>query len=104
MQVDKIPPKVEHCPGDLWVITRNGSALVSWDEPHFSDNVGVAKIQEKSGHRPGQTLLWGIYQIAYVATDEAGNAATCNFKVSVLCKYIKTFSPDKIKLTWFSFS
>ena len=84
--MDKIAPKVEYCPGDLWIITRNGSALVSWDEPHFSDNVGVVKILEKSGHRPGQTLLWGMYQIAYVALDEAGNSATCSFKVSVLCK------------------
>jgi hypothetical protein len=87
VEVDKIPPKVEYCPGDLWIITKNGSALVTWDEPHFSDNVAVVKIQEKNGHRPGQTLLWGMYQIAYVALDEAGNSATCNFKVSVLCKH-----------------
>lgn len=78
--------KVEYCPGDLWIITKNGSALVVWDEPHFTDNVGITKIQEKNGHRPGQTLLWGIYQIAYVASDAAGNTATCTFKVSVLCK------------------
>lgn len=51
------------------------------------------KVEEKSGHRPGQTLLWGIYQIAYVAYDGAGNAATCTFKVSLLCKYMYgTFS------------
>lgn len=82
LEVDKIPPKVEYCPGDLWFITKNGSALVAWDEPHFSDNVGVVGVQEKSGHRPGQTLLWGIYQIAYVASDAAGNTATCTFKVN----------------------
>ncbi|KAJ8978624.1 hypothetical protein NQ317_011256 [Molorchus minor] len=39
---DKIPPKVEYCPGDLWIITKNGSALVAWDEPQFSDNKRVA--------------------------------------------------------------
>lgn len=83
-----MPPKVEYCPGDLWVIAKNGSAIVSWDEPHFSDNVGVVKIQEKNGHRPGQTLLWGTYDIAYVAYDEAGNTATCHFRVSLLCKYL----------------
>lgn len=73
----------------MWIITKNGSAIVSWDEPHFTDNVGITKIQEKNGHRPGQTLLWGIYQIAYVASDAAGNTATCTFKVSVLCEYIR---------------
>lgn len=82
----QIPPKVEHCPGDLWVIAKNGSAIVNWDEPHFSDNVGVVKVVERNNHRPGQTLLWGIYQIAYVAYDAVGNTATCSFKVSLLSK------------------
>jgi len=84
----KVPPRVEHCPGDLWVVAQNGSAVVTWDEPEFSDNVGVAQIVERSGHRPGQSLLWGTYQIAYVGYDQAGNSATCSFKVYVLCKYI----------------
>ncbi|CAG9863735.1 unnamed protein product [Phyllotreta striolata] len=95
LEVDKIPPKVEYCPGDLWIITKNGSALVVWDEPHFTDNVAITKIQEKSGHRPGQTLLWGIYQIAYVASDAAGNTATCTFKVSVLSEFCPEL-PDPV--------
>ncbi|KAH1029275.1 hypothetical protein HUJ05_002540 [Dendroctonus ponderosae] len=95
LEVDKISPKVDYCPGDLWIITKNGSALVVWDEPHFTDNVGVVSVQEKSGHRPGQTLLWGVYQIAYVASDEAGNAATCTFKVSVLSEFCPEL-PDPV--------
>ncbi|XP_055681349.1 sushi, von Willebrand factor type A, EGF and pentraxin domain-containing protein 1 isoform X2 [Lutzomyia longipalpis] len=87
LEVDKEPPHVEHCPGDLWVIARNGSAVVNWDEPHFSDNIGVVKIAEKNGHRPGQTLLWGSYDITYVAADAAGNTATCTFKVSLLPEF-----------------
>jgi len=86
--VDKVPPRVEHCPGDLWVVARNGSAVVSWDEPEFSDNIGISNVVERSGHRPGQSLLWGTYHIAYVSYDQAGNAATCSFKVYVLCKYL----------------
>ncbi|XP_063243609.1 sushi, von Willebrand factor type A, EGF and pentraxin domain-containing protein 1 isoform X2 [Bacillus rossius redtenbacheri] len=95
LQVDKVAPQVEHCPGDLWVIAKNGSATVSWDEPHFTDNVGVVKIEERSGHRPGQTLLWGSYTIAYVAFDQAGNAATCSFKVYVLAEFCPEL-PDPI--------
>ncbi|XP_075226178.1 sushi, von Willebrand factor type A, EGF and pentraxin domain-containing protein uif [Lycorma delicatula] len=87
LQVDKIPPKVEHCPGDLWVIAKNGTAVVTWDEPKFVDNVGIVRIEEKSGHRPGQTLLWGTYNIAYVAFDQAGNSAACAFKVYVLAEF-----------------
>lgn len=86
LESDKIPPKVEHCPGDLWVIAKNGSAIVSWDEPRFVDNVGIVRIQEKNGHKSGQTLMWGTYDISYVAYDQAGNSASCNFKVYVLCK------------------
>lgn len=87
LEQDKEPPRVEYCPGDLWIIARNGSALVNWDEPHFSDNVGVTKIIEKSGHRSGQTLLWGTYEITYIASDAAGNSATCSFKVSLLSEF-----------------
>lgn len=61
--------------------------MVTWDEPRFVDNVGVVRVEEKSGHRPGQTLLWGTYHIAYVAFDQAGNTATCSFRVYILCKY-----------------
>lgn len=86
LESDKIPPKVEHCPGDLWVIAKNGSSIVTWDEPRFTDNVGIAKIQEKNGHKSGQTLMWGTYDISYVAYDQAGNSASCNFKVYLLCK------------------
>ncbi|EZA50646.1 Sushi, von Willebrand factor type A, EGF and pentraxin domain-containing protein [Ooceraea biroi] len=87
LEADKIPPKMEHCPGDLWVIAKNGSSIVTWDEPRFSDNVGIVKIQEKNGHRSGQTLLWGTYDISYVAYDQAGNSASCSFKVYVLSDF-----------------
>lgn len=92
IDMDKEPPKVEHCPGDLWVIARNGSAIVTWDEPHFSDNVAVSKIVERNGHRSGQTLLWGTYDITYIASDAAGNSATCNFKVSLLPEFCPPLS------------
>lgn len=84
----QLPPKVEHCPGDLWVIAKNGTAVVTWDEPQFSDNIGITRVEEKSGHRPGQTLLWGTYHIAYVAFDQSGNSATCAFKVYILGRYV----------------
>ncbi|KAK6617037.1 hypothetical protein RUM44_005394 [Polyplax serrata] len=92
LEVDKIPPQVEHCPGDLWVIAKNGSSIVNWDDPEFSDNVKVVKVVEKNNHRPGQTLLWGTYQIAYVAYDQAGNTATCAFKVYVLSEFCPELS------------
>ncbi|GAB0094394.1 sushi, von Willebrand factor type A, EGF and pentraxin domain-containing protein 1 [Sergentomyia squamirostris] len=102
LEVDKESPHVEHCPGDLWVIARNGSAVVNWDEPHFSDNIGVVKIAEKNGHRPGQTLLWGSYDITYIAADAAGNTATCTFKVSLLRKSSSSLVEDSVLIDVFS--
>lgn len=83
LEHDKEPPKVEHCPDDLWIIARNGSSIVNWDEPHFSDNVGVTKIIERNGRRSGQSFLWGSYDITYIAYDAAGNTADCSFKVTL---------------------
>lgn len=95
IDVDKEPPHVQHCPGDIWVISRNGSARVEWDEPVFVDNVGITKLIERSGHRSGQTLLWGAYEITYIASDAAGNTASCSFKVSVLSEFCPTL-PDPV--------
>jgi len=85
LDVDKTPPVAEICPqGDVWVATANGSASVSWEEPIFSDNVRVDRVVNRGGLKPGQTLQWGTYDVAYVAYDEAGNTAQCAFKIYVL--------------------
>ncbi|XP_045614794.2 uncharacterized protein uif isoform X1 [Procambarus clarkii] len=84
LERDKTPPRVDHCPGDIWVITRNGSAVVDWDEPVFSDNIGIEQVVDKSGYSPGQAFTWGTYDVARVAYDVAGNSATCSFNVYVL--------------------
>lgn len=82
----QVAPVVEYCPGDLWVIAKNGSAIVRWDEPVFTDNVGVGRVERRDNHYPGQTLMWGTYTVAYVAYDRAGNSETCSFKVYLLGK------------------
>lgn len=87
IDIDKEAPLVKYCPGDLWIISRNGSAQVTWDEPEFTDNVGVVRVIERNGHRSKQTLLFGTYDIIYIASDAAGNTAMCSFKVSVLSEF-----------------
>ena len=78
--------------GDLWIATTNGSAFVTWDEPIFADNVRVEKVINKGGLKPGQALQWGTYDVAYVAYDEAGNTAQCDFKIYVLSKFLFWFN------------
>ncbi|CAL4150116.1 unnamed protein product [Meganyctiphanes norvegica] len=84
LERDKTPPRVDYCPGDIWVITRNGSDVVDWDEPVFSDNIGVESVTDLSGYSAGQAFSWGTYHVAKVAYDAAGNSATCSFNVFVL--------------------
>ena len=56
LQRDKTPPRVDHCPGNIWVITNNGSSIVTWDRPRFTDNIGVEDVIESSGFFPGQVM------------------------------------------------
>jgi len=84
LERDKTPPRVDYCPGDIWVITRNGSDVVDWDEPVFSDNIKVESVKDLSGYSAGQAFSWGTYHVAKVAYDAAGNSATCSFNVFVL--------------------
>ena len=82
----------------MWIATTNGSAFVNWDEPIFADNVRVEKVINKGGLKPGQALQWGTYDVAYVAYDEAGNTAQCDFKIYVLSKYSLKLKKDWLSL------
>ncbi|XP_076035426.1 sushi, von Willebrand factor type A, EGF and pentraxin domain-containing protein uif [Oratosquilla oratoria] len=84
LERDKVPPRVDNCRGDIWVITRNGSAVVDWEEPIFSDNVDVTQVVDESDYKSGQAFTWGTYTIARVAYDAAGNSARCEFNIYVL--------------------
>ena len=122
LKEDKIPPTVDYCPqgnfleenpfkvdlteilfiyiffnfpGDVWVATSEGSAIVRWDIPNFSDNVGVEKVINKGGLRPEQALQWGTYDVAYVAYDGAGNTAQCDFKIYVLKQFCPPLDPPE---------
>lgn len=32
-------PRIEYCPGELWITAHNVSAVVNLDKPHFNDNI-----------------------------------------------------------------
>ncbi|XP_055635764.1 uncharacterized protein LOC129775276 isoform X1 [Toxorhynchites rutilus septentrionalis] len=83
LESDKEPPRMEYCPSDMWIIAKNGSSIVHWDEPRFTDNTGVTKIIERNGRRPGQSFLLGSYDITYIAYDASGNTASCSFKITL---------------------
>jgi len=91
LQQDKSPPQVLHCPSDLWVISRNITTTVTWDEPSFVDDLSPRSVQvaEAHGFTPGMAFFPGDYDVSYVAVDESGNTARCDFQIHVL----KDFCP-----------
>jgi len=95
-QNDKIAPTVAYCPGDLWIATTNGSAFVTWDIPKFTDNQGISTLNiMKPSLTPGQALHWGTYEISYIAYDDAGNSATCAFKIFVVESFCPPLDPPE---------
>ena len=82
-----MPPKVLHCPSDLWVISKNVTTFVNWDVPQFVDDLKSVQVAEANNNRPGQAFLPGEYDISYVAVDESGNTARCDFQIHVLREF-----------------
>ena len=89
LQQDKIPPRVLHCPSDLWVISKNVTTVVTWEEPSFVDDLKSVQVAETHNYFPGQSFFSGDYDVSYIAVDEAGNTARCDFQIHVL----KDFCP-----------
>ncbi|XP_037083875.1 LOW QUALITY PROTEIN: neurogenic locus notch homolog protein 1-like [Pollicipes pollicipes] len=81
---DKTPPRVDFCPGDLWVQAGNGSTAVRWDKPRFSDDDKLMSVKEIRDYAPGQLFPWGSHDIVYIARDDAENSALCSFRIHVL--------------------
>ncbi len=79
MLVDRLMPKVDVCPGDLYVVTPLKEVNVSWQEPQFSDETQIDRVEHNL--KPGQVFTWGEYLVLYVAYDNSSNLAQCHFKV-----------------------
>ncbi|KAG0433549.1 hypothetical protein HPB47_019805, partial [Ixodes persulcatus] len=90
---DKTPPKTVYCPPDMWVVTPNNSVVLQWEEPRFSDDYGTLRVYERNDVRTGQAFMKGTYDLSYVALDEAGNAAQCDFRIHVLNEFCPLPTP-----------
>ena len=81
---DAEPPVIQNCPGEITVPTDIGlpTATLSWQPPFAKDNVGVADFY--TNFAPGSVFPLGYTTVVYVATDSAGNFATCLFYVNII--------------------
>ncbi|TGZ54065.1 Fibrillin-1 [Temnothorax longispinosus] len=91
-------PKVTMCPVSFEVRLSPGerSRLIFWQEPTFTDNVGVEHVYKTRG--PGHVMYPGVHNVRYVASDAAGNRAECHFSIHVRGKFMPLCpagAPDK---------
>ncbi|XP_071840115.1 uncharacterized protein [Apostichopus japonicus] len=84
-QLDNEPPLVTGCPTeDVIAFAQTGSnTVVTWIEPTAVDNSGLEVIIVQNAS-PGMEFPIGDFSVTYTFTDPAGNAATCQFVVSVV--------------------
>ena len=84
---DVTPPRVTFCPGLVLIKTDNEFELVNWDEPTFTDNVGIVSLiaSKKPGHKMQRDTSLNV---RYTATDAAENSAICDILVVVECKLV----------------
>ncbi|XP_041364224.1 uncharacterized protein LOC121379643 [Gigantopelta aegis] len=81
IKIDKHPPQVEYCPDDLDLTSPTRLTAVMWEEPVFTDDVGIVDIQKT--HRSGQTFSYGEYIVSYVAYDAENNSVECDFGIII---------------------
>ncbi|XP_071959490.1 uncharacterized protein [Antedon mediterranea] len=86
---DSEAPTFENCPtSSINFTTTEGESYVnvSWVTPTAEDNAGPSgiTITEPNNVLQYSNLEIGVYELTYVATDEAGNSVSCMFSVMVL--------------------
>ncbi len=80
---DNIAPQVNSCSNNISKVANNNcEAIATWPTPSFSDNC-TANLNITSNFNSGDVFNLGTTTVNYVATDDAGNEATCSFLVSV---------------------
>ncbi|XP_071824175.1 uncharacterized protein [Apostichopus japonicus] len=84
---DTIPPVFLSCPDDMIFDTLPPAAAgfdinIPWMEPTYDDEGGT--IRANQTHSPGDSFRVGdITNVVYTIVDLAGNAATCEFVISL---------------------
>ena len=97
--VDNSPPVFNSCPSNILLDANNNcNRTVSWTAPVAQDNCSV---QVTASHIPGSTFPVGVTTVAYTATDQNGNQATCSFTVTVVDNSAPMFTscPSNIQVS-----
>ena len=57
-------------------------AIVTWDRVTITDNT-LTNLNLVGTHTNGDFYNIGTYDVLYTGTDDAGNMATCTFRITV---------------------
>ncbi|XP_072051695.1 uncharacterized protein [Amphiura filiformis] len=80
---DNQPPTIQGCPSSQSLFSPVGGAQATWVEPTATDNVDPNPSLIRQTHTPDTFFQLGRTTVTYVFTDDANNAATCSFYVTV---------------------
>ncbi|XP_072051694.1 uncharacterized protein [Amphiura filiformis] len=80
---DNQPPIIQSCPSSQSLFSPVGGAQATWIEPTATDNVDPNPSLIRQTHTPDTFFQLGRTTVTYVFTDDANNAATCSFYVTV---------------------
>jgi uncharacterized protein affecting Mg2+/Co2+ transport len=91
-----VPPVIHDCPQDMTLYTDHCDIVATWVEPTATDNCAMESLTVNIP--PGSTFPEATTTVEYLAKDNWGNTATCDFKVTVVDMMHPQFSgcPDDI--------
>lgn len=111
--VDRVPPAISGCPGDISRTVELGLAgiEVSWVPPTATDISGTVNLQPVA-RGPGSFFPVAQTPITYRFSDQSGNFVECTFLVIVttsknclICKFFIEIAQKKkyrrISICWF---
>lgn len=83
--VDNQNPTIS-CPSNISVNADSSTcgAVYSYNPPLAADNCGISTLTQTSGFNSGATFPAGTTTNTFIASDSAGNTATCSFSVTVV--------------------
>ncbi|XP_071803890.1 hyalin-like isoform X2 [Asterias amurensis] len=77
-------PSILNCPANINTYVGNAEtgAIVTWDTVTITDNT-LTNLNLVGTHTNGDFYNIGTYDVTYTGTDDAGNVATCTFRITV---------------------
>ncbi len=92
---DNQSPLINNCPSSQSAFVQSGitSFVASWIQPTATDNLDPNPRLLRQTHSPNSPFPLGTTAVTYVFVDEAMNAASCTFFITVYCKFTHFLCP-----------